>query len=102
MPQSIFGNEFGQFAHRESLRDTVSCLAAHRQKLYHFGFNDQVNLSTLALANETRDWRIFADLAQVLLTRARKLYLIDNFALDIPNSVYALDATTLDLCLSVF
>lgn len=93
---------FGQLTNRESLRDTVSCLAAHQQKLYHFGFTYQVNLSTLALANETRNWRIYADLAQVLLARARKLYLDDDFGLDIPNTVYALDATTLDLCLSVF
>ena len=93
---------FGQLTNRESLRDTVNCLAAHQQKLYHFGITYQVNLSTLALANETRDWRIYSDLAQVLLARARKLYLDDGFGLDIPNTVYALDATTLDLCLSVF
>lgn len=93
---------FGQLTNRESLRDTVSCLSAHSSKLYHFGFTYQVNLSTLALANETRSWRIYADLAQVLLARARKLYLDDDFGLDIPNTVYALDATTLDLCLSVF
>lgn len=93
---------FGQLTNRESLRDTVSCLAAHHQKLYHFGITYQVNLSTLALANETRSWRIYSDLAQVLLARARKLYQADDFGLDIPNTVYALDATTLDLCLSVF
>lgn len=93
---------FGQLTNRESLRDTVSCLAAHHQKLYHFGITYQVNLSTLALANETRSWQIYSDLAQVLLARARKLYLGDDFGLDLPNTVYALDATTLDLCLSVF
>lgn len=93
---------FGQLTNRESLRDTVSCLAAHQQKLYHFGFTYHVNLTTLALANETRCWRIYADLAQVLLARARKLYLTDEFGLEFPNSVYALDATTIDLCLSVF
>lgn len=93
---------FGQLTNRESLRDTVSCLTAHQQKLYHFGFTYQVNLTTLALANETRDWRIYADLAQSLLTRARKLYVDDDFGLDLPNTVYALDATTIDLCLSVF
>jgi hypothetical protein len=93
---------FGQLTNRESLRDTVSCLAAHHQKLYHFGFTYHVNLTTLALANETRSWRIYADLAQSLLTRARKLYLNDDFGTDLPNTVYALDATTIDLCLSVF
>lgn len=93
---------FGQLTNRESLRDTVSCLAAHQQKLYHFGFTYQVNLSTLALANEARDWRIYSDLAQSFLARARKLYLEDDFGLDLPNTVYALDATTIDLCLSVF
>ncbi len=93
---------FGQLTNRESLRDLVSCLTAHQQKLYHLGFTYEVNLSTLALANENRSWRIYADLAQVLLQRARKLYVHDNFGLDISNTVYALDATTLDLCLSVF
>lgn len=93
---------FGQLTNRESLRDTVSCLTAHQQKLYHLGFTFEVNLSTLALANENRSWRIYSDLAQVLLQRARKLYLNDNFGLDISNTVYALDATTLDLCLSIF
>lgn len=93
---------FGQLTNRESLRDLVSCLAAHQQKLYHLGITYQVNLSTLALANETRSWRIYSDLAQVLLARARKLYLDDDFGLEISNTVYALDATTLDLCLSVF
>jgi hypothetical protein len=93
---------FGQLTNRESLRDTVSCLSAHQQKLYHLGFTFEVNLSTLALANENRDWRIYSDLAQVLLQRARKLYVNDDFGLDIEHTVYALDATTLDLCLSVF
>lgn len=93
---------FGQLTNRESLRDLVSCLTAHRQKLYHLGFTFEVNLSTLALANENRNWRIYSDLAEVLLARARKLYLADDFGLDISNTVYALDATTIDLCLSVF
>ena len=93
---------FGQLTNRESLRDLVSCLTAHQQKLYHLGFTYKVTLSTLALANENRNWRIYSDLAQVLLSRARKLYVHDNFGLDISNTVYALDATTLDLCLSVF
>jgi Domain of unknown function (DUF4372)/Transposase DDE domain len=93
---------FGQLTNRESLRDTVSCLLAHQSKLYHFGIKFPVNLSTLALANEHRDWRIYADFAQVLLKKAQSLYLNDGFGLEIPNTVYALDATTLDLCLSVF
>lgn len=93
---------FGQLTNRESLRDTVSCLLAHQTKLYHFGIKYPVHLSTLALANENRDWRIYADFAQVLWQKARQLYLADDFGLDLPNTLYALDATTLDLCLSVF
>ena len=69
---------FGQVTHRESLRDTVTCLQAHASKLYHLGFNHPVFRSTLADANESRDWRIYADFAQVLIARARRLYLDDN------------------------
>jgi hypothetical protein len=93
---------FGQLTGRESLRDTVSCLAAHQKKFYHLGINFAVSRSTLAEANEKRNWQIYADFAQVLLVRARRLYLADNFGLDLENAVYALDATTIDLCLSVF
>ena len=93
---------FGQLTNRESLRDIVNCLSAHQTKLYHLGIKFAVKRSTLAEANETRDWRIYADFAQVLLAQARQLYLDDNFGLDIPNTVYALDATTIDLCLNVF
>lgn len=93
---------FGQLTNRESLRDIVNCLSAHPSKLYHLGIKFAVKRSTLAEANETRDWRIFSDFAQVLLEKARQLYVDDDFGLDIPNSVYALDATTLDLCLNVF
>ena len=93
---------FGQLTNRESLRDTVNCLSAHQPKFYHLGINFKVNLSTLALANETRDWRIYADFAQVLLARAQLLYVQDEFGLEISNTVYALDATVIDLCLSVF
>jgi len=94
---------FGQITHRESLRDTVTCLQAHANKLYHLGFKHPVFRSTLADANENRDWRIYADFAQVLIARARQLYLDDNdFSLEIDGPVYALDATTIDLCLSVF
>lgn len=94
---------FGQITDRESLRDTVTCLRAHDSKLYHLGFNHPVTRSTLAEANENRDWRIYADFAQILIPRARQLYLNDNdFSIDINNTVYALDSTTIDLCLSVF
>ena len=93
---------FGQLTNRESLRDIVNCLAAHQSKLYHLGIKFAVKRSTLSEANETRSWRIYADFAQVLLAQARQLYLDDGFGLDIPNPVYALDATTIDLCLNVF
>jgi len=93
---------FGQLTNRESLRDIVNCLSAHQSKLYHLGIKLAVRRSTLAEANENRDWRIYADIAQVLLTRARHLYLDDDFGLLIPNAVYALDATTIDVCLNVF
>ena len=93
---------FGQLTNRESLRDTVSCLAAYQKKFYRLGISFAVSRSTLAEANENRNWRIFADFAQILLTKARRLYLHDDFGLDLDNAVYALDATTTDLCLSVF
>ena len=93
---------FGQLTNRESLRDIVNCLSAHPSKLYHLGIKFAVKKSTLAEANETRNWRIFSDFAQVLLAPAQQLYLDDNFGLDLPNPVYALDATTIDLCLNVF
>jgi hypothetical protein len=93
---------FGQLTNRESLRDTVNCLAAHQKKFYHLGINFAVSRSTLAEANENRNWQIYADFAQVLLIKARRLYLHDNFELDLENAVYALDATTIDLCLNVF
>ncbi len=93
---------FGQLTNRMSLRDTVSCLAAHQKKLYHLGINFAVNRSTLAEANENRSWQIYADFAQVLIQRARPLYLDDDFGLEVSGAVYALDSTTIDLCLSVF
>lgn len=93
---------FGQLTTRESLRDTISCLSAHQQKFYHLGITCAIKRSTLADANENRSWRIFADFAQVLLKRARPLYVDDEFGIDLENTVYALDATTIDLCLSVF
>ena len=94
---------FGQLTNRESLRDVVICLQAHEKKLYHFGISHRVVRTTLAYANEHRDWRIYADFAQILIVKARKLYLTDNdFGIEINNTVYALDATTIDLCLKVF
>ncbi len=93
---------FGQLTNRESLRDLVNCLSAHHQKLYHLGIYFAVNRSTLAEANEKRNWQIYADFAQVLLDQARTLYRHDDFGLEISNAVYALDATTINLCLSVF
>ncbi len=94
---------FGQLTNRESLRDVVICLQAHEKKLYHLGISHRVVRTTLAYANEHRDWRIYADFAQILIVKARKLYLTDNdFGLEINHTVYALDATTIDLCLKVF
>ncbi len=93
---------FAQLTYRESLRDIEVCLSAQATKLYHMGFRQPVSRSTLADANERRDWRIYADFAQRLITQARKLYVADSFGVDLSNTVYALDATTIDLCLSMF
>lgn len=94
---------FGQLTNRESLRDVVICLGAHEKKLYHLGIRLLVRRSTLAYANENRNWRIYADFAQVLVAQARKLYAQESdFSLEISHPVYALDATTIDLCLRVF
>ena len=93
---------FAQLTYRESLRDIEICLSAQSSKLYHMGFREPVRRSTLADANETRDWRIYADFAQRLIVQARQLYADEEFGLDLKNSVYALDSTTIDLCLSVF
>ena len=93
---------FAQLTYRESLRDLEVCLGAQASKLYHMGFRQPVRRSTLADASERRDWRIFAEFAQRLITQARELYANDTFGVQFPNTVYALDATTIDLCLSVF
>lgn len=94
---------FGQLTHRESLRDIVLCLQSHEKKLYHLGLAYGVKKSTLADANEKRNWRIYADLAQFLIGKARKLYGSSNdTAIELDNVVYALDASTIELCLSVF
>jgi hypothetical protein len=93
---------FAQLTYRESLRDIEACLSAQAAKLYHMGFRQPVSRSTLADANEARDWRIYADFAQVLIAQARKIYREEGFGVELSNTVYALDATTIDLCLSVF
>ena len=93
---------FAQLTHRESLRDIEACLRAHSNKLYHMGLRSTMSRSTLADANEQRDWRIYADFAQSLIHTARRLYLNDQFGVELDNTVYALDSTTIDLCLSVF
>jgi hypothetical protein len=93
---------FAQITYRESLRDIEACLSAQSTKLYHMGLRELVRRSTLADANETRDWRIYAEFAQRLITQARKLYSDDELQVDLTHTVYALDSTTIDLCLSVF
>ena len=93
---------FAQLTYRESLRDIETCLSVHASKLYHMGFRQPVRRSTLADANERRDWRIHAALAQRLITHARTLYVGEELGLDLTNTVYALDSTTIALCLSVF
>ena len=93
---------FAQLTYRESLRDIEACLRALQPKLYHVGIRARVARSTLAAANETRDWRIYADFAQTLIRTARALYVDEPLAVDLTNTVYALDATIIDLCLSVF
>ena len=93
---------FAQLTHRESLRDIETCLRAQHHKLYHLGFRSTVSRNTLAHANQTRDWRIYADFAQALIHTARQLYLDEDFGIELKHTVYALDATTIDLCLSVF
>jgi len=93
---------FAQLTYRESLRDIEACLRAQQTKLYHLGIRGQVSRNTLAHANSVRDWRIYADFAQVLITRARVLYADDSFGVELAQTVYALDATTIDLCLALF
>ena len=93
---------FAQMTYRESLRDIEACLGAQPSKLYGMGLRGLVAKSTLADANEARDWRLWADLAAVLIRRARKLYSSDDIGLDLADTVYALDSTTIDLCLSLF
>jgi len=93
---------FAQLTYRESLRDIEACLRVAKPKLYHMGIRSNVSRNTLAHANENRDWRIYADFAQVLIKSARELYANEDFGLELKNAVYAFDSTTIDLCLSVF
>jgi hypothetical protein len=93
---------FAQLTYRESLRDVITCLEVLKPKLYHVGIRGKVSRSTLADANERRDWRIYADFAQVLIAQARSLYASEDFGVELDNTVYALDASTIDLCLSLF
>jgi hypothetical protein len=93
---------FAQLTYRESLRDIECCLRAHPSKLYHMGLRGHVSRSTLAHANENRDWRIWADFAQTLIHTARELYANDSFGVELDQTAYAFDSTTIDLCLSLF
>lgn len=93
---------FAQLSYRESLRDIEACLRSAGPKLYHMGFRGKVSRSTLADANESHDWRIYADLAHVLIGIARPMYAGEDLGLELDNTVYALDSTTIDLCLSMF
>jgi transposase len=93
---------FAQLTYRESLRDIETCLNSHREKLYHVGFRGQISRSTLADANERRDYRIYQEFGYYLIGRAQKLYQHENLAVELTQSLYALDSTTIDLCLSLF
>ena len=93
---------FAQLTGRESLRDIETCLRALHPRLYHVGIRGNISRSTLADANEKRDWRIYQDFAQVLITQARSLYVNEDFGVTLDNAVYALDSTTIDLCLTLF
>ena len=93
---------FAQLTYRESLRDIEACLRSAGSKLYHMGIRSRVSRNTLANANQVRDWRIYADFAQTLISTARELYVGDSFGIELKQTVYALDATTIDLCLSLF
>ncbi len=94
---------FGQLSNRRSLRDIVNCLTAHKSKRYHLCFKSKISRSTLAEANENRPWQTYQDFAQILIKQARKIYKDDSdFVLDLANTVYAFDSTTISLCMSVF
>ncbi len=93
---------FAQLTYRESLRDIETCLRAMQNKLYHMGINSKISKSTLADANENRDYRIYEDFAQILITIARELYVTEEFEKELDETIYAFDSTTIDLCLSLF
>jgi hypothetical protein len=93
---------FAQLTYRESLRDIQVCLRATQSRLYHLGIRGKVSRNTLAHANQTRDWQIYADFAQILIAKARQLYAADSFGIELSHAVYALDSTTIDLCLTLF
>ena len=93
---------FAQLTYRESLRDIQACLRGNQSKLYHMGFRGNIARNTLAHANLVRDWRIYADFAQILIAQARELYANEDLGLELKQTVYAFDATTIDLCLSLF
>ena len=93
---------FAQLTFRESLRDIEACLRAHQDKLYHMGIRGGMSRNTLANANQRRDWRIYAEFAQAMIRIARPLYADEDLGLELDNTGYALDASTVDLCLSVF
>jgi len=93
---------FAQLTYRESLRDIEACLRSAQRRLYHMGIRGKVSRNTLAHANQVRDWRIYADFAQILIARARRLYANDSFGVELNQTAYALDSTTIDLCLSLF
>ena len=98
----FLGMAFAQLSYRESLRDIQACLRGNQQKLYHMGFRGKVSRNTLAHANQVRDWKIYADFAQILIAQARSLYAKESFGVELKQTVYAFDATTIDLCLSLF
>ena len=93
---------FGQLTFRESLSDIEVCLRSRQDQLYHIGIRSHISHSTMADANQNRDWRIYADLAQLLIKRARTLYREEPIGLDLKETIYALDSTTIDLCLQLF
>ena len=93
---------FAQLTYRESLRDIEACLRSRKEKLYHLGIRGRVSRSTLAEANEKRDWRMYADFCQILISQARSLYADEDFGIELKETAYALDSTTIDLCLSIF
>ena len=98
----FFCMAFAQLTYRESLRDIEACLRSMKSKLYHMGIRGKVSRSTLADANEKRDWRIYDDFDQILIYIARNLYIDEDFGIELDNTLYALDSTTIDLCLSLF